>query len=577
VREMAKSDHSAIPGPGVHVKRASSPADRSLTRRALLWGALAGTLELASPRRLWAATSEGELVSGVSVHNGSAPFAGDGPLLATVSPGGARGRDRAIVGFRLARQGSVRLDVVDKNAFVADLRNVNSPALIIETQEHRLHAGTHELAWAPPPGQAPGTYTFVLTVTDVRGSRTVFGHRGPEHPKLPPGPVVRVLGLDAAFAKRSYAPGEQATLVLAADAGAVTARILRSGPEPVPTYANNVLNGVPVTDPGTVEWQGNLDRPGPVTVGVGDWPSGLYFAELTSGGLTGYAPFVVRPAAPAHRVAVIVPTNTWGAYNFYDQDGDGYGDSWYVGWRQRRIDLTRPHLHRGVPYRLRSYDLAFFRWLVQTGKAVDFYADDDLGSFPSGDALRAAYDLVVFPGHEEYVTWHAYDVVERYRDLGGNLMFLSANNFFRRVDPRGDTLHLIELWRNLGRPEAALCGVQYCGSDRGSHQAPFVVTADGAASWAFEGTGLSEGSSFGRYGIEVDARAPASPPGTLVLAQIPNALGKTGLTAEMTYYETAAGARVFSAGALNFGGQIALWPETTRLLQNVWQRLAPAA
>jgi hypothetical protein len=119
--------------------------------------------------------------------------------------------------------------------------------------------------------------------------------------------------------------------------------------------------------------------------------------------------------------------------------------------------------------------------------------------------------------------------------------------------------------------------VQYCGSDRGTHQAPFVVTADGAASFAFAGTGLSEGSTFGRYGIEVDARAAASPPGILVLAQIPNALGKPGLTAEMTYYETSAGARVFSAGALNFGGQIALWPETTMLLQNVWAHLAPSA
>ena len=38
----------------------------------------------------------------------------------------------------------------------------------------------------------------------------------------------------------------------------------------------------------------------------------------------------------------------------------------------------------------------------------------------------------------------------------------------------------------------------------------------------------------------------------------------------MTYYEGSSGARVFSAGAMNFGGQIALWPETIRLLENVW-------
>ena len=48
----------------------------------------------------------------------------------------------------------------------------------------------------------------------------------------------------------------------------------------------------------------------------------------------------------------------------------------------------------------------------------------------------------------------------------------------------------------------------------------------------------------------------------------------------MTYYEHRSGARVFSAGALNVGGQMLLWPEATRLVENVWTRLGgppPAA
>ena len=91
---------------------------------------------------------------------------------------------------------------------------------------------------------------------------------------------------------------------------------------------------------------------------------------------------------------------------------------------------------------------------------------------------------------------HAYDVVQRYRDLGGNLMFLSANNFFRRVDRKDPRLKLITLWRDLGRPESALIGVQYKASDRGTHQSPFVVTDDGAASFAFAGTGLASGAEL---------------------------------------------------------------------------------
>jgi hypothetical protein len=292
----------------------------------------------------------------------------------------------------------------------------------------------------------------------------------------------------------------------------------------------------------------------------------------TSDGRIGFAPLVVRPPAPRSRVAVVVPTSTWQAYDFYDLDGDGYGDSWYVAPQTTTIDLTRPHLNRGVPYRYRSYDLAFLRWLAARGEQVDFYSDEDLEPFGSGDALRGAYDLLVFPGHTEYVTPLTYDVVERFRDLGGNLLFLSANNFFRRVERDGDFLRLVGLWRDEGRPEAALCGVQYRASDRGKRQAPFVVTGADLAPWAFGGTGLANGSSFGSYGIEIDSTTPASPPGTQVLARVPDVLGP-GRSAEMSYYETSAGARVFSAGALNFGGQLALWPQTLRLLENVWNRL----
>src|SRR5438105_15095591 len=185
------------------VEHRPTGGNRAISRRALLWGAAAGALELALPEGLRAAALGNSVVSGVTVHNGAKPFAGDGPLLTTISPGGVRGRDRAVVQFRLARRATVRLDVVDKNANVTDTHLAEHPALTVATQEHRLRAGAHELEWAPPPGQAPATYTFVLTLTDARGTRTIFGLRGPQHPKRAPGPIVRLMGLDAAFAKRS--------------------------------------------------------------------------------------------------------------------------------------------------------------------------------------------------------------------------------------------------------------------------------------------------------------------------------------------------------------------------------------
>jgi hypothetical protein len=98
------------------------------------------------------------------------------------------------------------------------------------------------------------------------------------------------------------------------------------------------------------------------------------------------------------------------------------------------------------------------------------------------------------------------------------------------------------------------------------------VVSAGAPAWLLAGTGLAPGSSFGRYGIEIDARAPASPAGTIVLASIANALG-AGRTAEMTYYETPAGAKVFAAGALDFAASVAS-PPMSQLLENVWARLS---
>jgi N,N-dimethylformamidase len=98
------------------------------------------------------------------------------------------------------------------------------------------------------------------------------------------------------------------------------------------------------------------------------------------------------------------------------------------------------------------------------------------------------------------------------------------------------------------------------------------VSGAATASWVFAGTGLRNGDRFGRYGIEIDARSSASPPGTQLLASIPNLMGR-GRTAEMTYYETPSGAKVFAAGALNFAASIGD-PAVAQLVENVWSRLS---
>src|SRR5437588_3491727 len=310
--------------------------------------------------------------------------------------------------------------------------------------------------------------------------------------------------VEAAFLRESYRPGNVATLRIFNSARGITMRLFHAGPETVSTHGRNEMQGVPVTGSRSI---GASRGHRLVQVPVGDWPSGLYFARLAAAdGRVGFAPFVVRPRRLGeHRVAIVLPTLTWQAYNLRD------GGSWYAKWSVHTVKLGRPFLNRGVPYNFRGYDLPFLEWLARTGKDVDVLSDADLEAARTGRALARAYQLVVFPGHHEYVTTREYDVVTGYRNLGGHLMFLSANNFFWQVVRHGRTITRTKQWRDLGRPEAALLGVQYRGNDRGTHFGPWIVHRSKADSWVFAGTNLAAGRGFSSGGIEIDKTAPASP------------------------------------------------------------------
>jgi hypothetical protein len=392
------------------------------------------------------------------------------------------------------------------------------------------------------------------------------------------GPAAKI---EIAFTRESYAPASVAALRLWTPAPAATLQVLHVGPEPGHTRRRDLVRGIAVGPPRRLGAQ----RVGSIVhIRIGDWASGLYVVRLTGGGRVAFAPFIVRPRRlGANRVLVVLPTYTWQAYNFRDDDGDGRGDTWYAQ-RGSPVRLHRPFTSRGVPPHFRHYDLPFLHWISRTGKPCDMIGDADLDRIGAGDALTRAYDLIVFEGHHEYVTSREFDAIERYRDDGGNLMFLSANNFFARVVRTGSTLRRIDEWRDLGRPEAALIGVQYRANDKLSKKAPWVVHT--RAPWLLAGTRLRPGSPFGSGGIEIDARAASSPPGLQVLSRIPNLYG-LGYTAQMTLYETAPGAKVFAAGAFELVESViepdAPLPDpearrtraqARRMLENLWRRLA---
>ena len=91
-------------------------------------------------------------------------------------------------------------------------------------------------------------------------------------------------------------------------------------------------------------------------------------------------------------------------------------------------------------------------------------------------------------------------------------MFLSANNFFYKVEKQGDVMNGRWRWRDLGRPEAKLIGSQYLHWYEGIYKnKPLTVTGADKAPWLFDRSGLRNGSSFGTYGIEIDAVSSSSP------------------------------------------------------------------
>jgi hypothetical protein len=501
----------------------------------------------------------------LTIRNAGRRYHGDRRLFATVSPGVA-GRDRATIAFKLERPATVQLDAVQ-----ATQRSRKS----VWRTRKRLGAGKHRLEWRPGADTDVGSYVMQLTVQDQHGKRT-YGKLRPVKPSLSRAPVVRILGIAAAFEKRSYVPNEPARLTITADAKRLTLQFIACGTEAEYSERPDVMSGLPVGPPRTFEWADKRSSPHSVVVSLGAWPSGVYAAKLTSDdGRVGFAPVLLRPAVlGTARQAVVMPTNTWQAYNFADPDGDGWGDTWYAGGSPP-VRLDRPFLRRGTPDWFGRREAPFLKYLRLGNRTPDFLAEDDVEAMPSGDELRRLYDLVIYPGHTEYVTEREYDVIQRFRDLGGRLIMLSANNFFWKVEKNGQWIRRVKLWRDLGRPESAVFGVQYRANDDGSRQGVIRLMNTAAAPWLFEGTGLTDGSTLGDvvggYGIEIDQTTVFTPPNTIVLGEIPNLYGP-GLTSQMTYYETEAGARVFAAGVLDFGGSAPLWP-VRRLLDNLWRHM----
>lgn len=368
--------------------------------------------------------------------------------------------------------------------------------------------------------------------------------------------VVRVERL-AAFvdSTKSFDQGQPLPLVVSADRGEASTQLNPDCADGAKAYA------------------------GGTSVPLGALP-GLYHAVARDpAGDEFQAPVVVRDSRSLdrpmpHTALVVWPYLTWRAYNAYDADLNGIPDSWYQFWRQRRVSLRGPVLRGGVEDDHKAA-LPFSRWLCARSVRTQHVTDVELGRLPLSTLRR--YSAIVFPGHTEYYEPATYDLLRRYRDVGGNLVFLQANPFYRqvRLDREHNAMVMTDYDAREGRSDFALAGVGYDGCCFPHARAAPYTAATGRdyqrVRWLFRGTGIGPGQRFGVAASESDRIDPELTPRDHVVAGLAVIEGKHGVINAAMVWSHAGRGSVFATGNYTFlrmGRGL-----TYKLFDNVWRKL----
>jgi hypothetical protein len=308
------------------------------------------------------------------------------------------------------------------------------------------------------------------------------------------------------------------------------------------------------------------------------WVSGYYIAKLvlTSGpgaGTAADAPLIVR-AGPLRPSAILVqaPVNTWEAYNSW-----GGKSLYYFNSAPRpatHVSFDRPYApvvrHSESLWSLYEYELPLLRFLEREGYDVSYTTDLDVDRDPA-ELLR--HRLVISAGHDEYWTKRMRDGFERARALGTNLAFVGADDAYWQVryengdrtlvgykdsapDPEPDPSLRTTSFRDLvpPRPECQLIGVEFESGIAIGRKQDYTVAAPARDPW-LANTGLTPGVVLpGVVGYEWDGLASGcNVPNPTVLFGWQGVTPSTQpTTAEAVRYRASSGARVFSAGSLQF-------------------------
>jgi hypothetical protein len=309
------------------------------------------------------------------------------------------------------------------------------------------------------------------------------------------------------------------------------------------------------------------------------WPSGVYAAQLRSPYSNEQdVMFVVRPAAPQQRIAVVIPTNTYNAYNTW-----GGHDQYTVGQdtTQRVVTLNRPSttaqtVTTGFLNKALYSDLLLLQWMTANNIPFDCYTDGDVDLTGATWMVPATYKAVVLCSHAEYWTQTARNNIANFLQGGGRVVYTGGNGIYERVTYSTDRSAVVyrtptgdrALFDDFSEPTDQILGVDY-NPFTYMDFAPYKVVNNHAF---LAGTGLVVGSTFGAVaynvaasGWEVDA-SPGGIAGQVIIAQGQNTLGG----ADMSYLPKPNGGWVFAASSINFNSALPYDTAVQKILSNVF-------
>ena len=199
-------------------------------------------------------------------------------------------------------------------------------------------------------------------------------------------------------------------------------------------------------------------------------------------------------------------------------------------------------------------------------------------SVASADALARAYDLIVFAGPPRVRHRRASTTSSR-----ASATAVATSCSCPRTTSSGESTVEDDVdrrrpsrWRDLGRPEAALVGVQYVGESARRR----VGRGSSARRRRARGSSPERACVSGRRSRAAASRSTRSRPARRAasrsLAEIPNLFGP-GMTAQMTYYETPCRRTRVRRGCVPPHPAVDVGLRSSwRMLENLWARTGDA-